>query len=788
MLTYVNIYYGIILPQILQTFPKIKNNKGRFFILKRELLEQEKVVKILSGRGKNILIVGPTGVGKTHLTNSIFPSALKTYLNIREGEGLATLNTTTIILSDYIGLNENELIVTGKISYIDKFDRNIISECEKLLLDLIYEPVKAAEKIVVKTGDWASAYDEFKKLIETQIDNLKMYNDNTTLSYKLKCIENYDSILKVNILSGDIDINEMAKTLIDIYKRSKSLVNGDDIKRVFIDEIATKASLYVPSDGDKMQYSQNSGDNLVRKLLDVVVDSAVGIYNAASDEFLNTIFSSNDASIDEGRNFILIVNKLNYEKNAGLLKKIIGVSNDDKGYFVEEPTIYAKKDFKDILNDGSDELNDYYKTFVESGVEYHSMKIIDTQGLFHKNEEIDNECERIIDLLAKYQCNDIIYVISSKNDALTKKAKEVLQHLKNSCKKNINVNLAVTHLDEKILSKLSNISDGDFDDIDADGLNTESIVSDIINEQNEELYEELIKDNKPGKVLIDFNISYFSYPTHKANIDQKIKGLYDYNSNANRLLYKVAKNSRTYHIELKSDELPVLDINKMIDNIVGNDANSPTVYDVSSIYINMGINYYMLFGTPKKPALRIHHRTYSEALVCWKYYACKFKSMAQGVSTGYAAIETYFVEYIRSFIREVVVPKAVIDFSKVELKEQNDEIVDRFKTELLTFLKNEVSRAVTIRICDETLKGHTAVYDYRIDFMNILLECAKRFFPAQSTSLTDGDNLKNKNDAELKEYFNDDRSDGFSKVIILSILEIRKAIEQFIKIYCVVRF
>ena len=756
--------------------------------MKSKVLEQKNVVTKLSGRGKNILIVGPTGVGKTHLNNSILPSYLKNCLSVREGEGLATLKTTVTVLSDYIGLDDDELIVTGKISHIDKYDRNVISECEKLLLDIIYEPIKITEKQITKTGDSVTAYENFRELVEIQIDNLKMYNDNSKLSYKLKSAENYDNILKESIFNNEINYDDMVKTLIDIYRRSKALVNGEDIKRVFIDEITTKASIYVPSDGGENDHSQNVSDNVVRKLLDSVVNATVYTYNASADDFLNIIKTSSDASVDEDRNFTLVVNKLNYEGNAEILKKILGVNNNAKGYLVDDATIYAKKDFKDILDSRNNTLCDYYKTFVENGVEYHSMKLIDTQGLFHKNEEIENECERIIDLLAENKCNDIIYVISSKNDALTKKAKEVLKHLKNTCKKNINVNLAVTHIDEKILSKINNQSDGDFEDWEKAELNAEKIVAEVIEEQNEELYNELIKENKTGKVTINSVISYFSYPTHEINIDKKIKGLYDYNTSVNSLLFTVAEKSKTYYIELKSDELPTLDVNRMIDNIMGKESNSANTYDISNIYLNMGINYYMLFGTPKQPPLKMHHRTYSEALACWKFYACKFKSAAQGVLTGYAPIETYFVEYIRSFIREVLVPKAVIDFSKVELKEENEEYSERFRTELSSFLKNEVSRAVTIDIYDETLKGHNAVYDYRIDFMNILLECVKKFFPGQGASLSDGENLKNKNDIELRSYFNNDSSDGLSKVVILTILEIKKAIEQFIKIYCVVRF
>ncbi len=143
---------------------------------------------------------------------------------------------------------------------------------------------------------------------------------------------------------------------------------------------------------------------------------------------------------------------------------------------------------------------------------------------------------------------------------------------------------------------------------------------------------------------------------------------------------------------------------------------------------------------------------------------------------------------MRSFIRESVVAKAKIDLSKVELKEQTEDNVNRFKEEFANYLKNEVSRCVTIDIYYAIISRHAVVYDYRLDFMNILLECAKKFFPSESISLVDGENLKNKSISELQNYFTDDKSDGLAKIVILTIFEINNAIEQFIKNYCVVRF
>lgn len=759
--------------------------------MKNVLLEKEKIIDKLSGRGKNVLVIGPTGVGKTHLINSIVPNILKVYLSIREGEGLATLKTTNIIISDYDKLNEEELIITGRISQINKYDRSVISECEKLFLDIIYEPVKNADRELIKTDNFENAFAVFKSSVENQIDNLKMYNDNTKISFIIKNVEGYDKILKNNILSDNIDLKKALQIFIDIYRRTKVSAKGGDIKRVFLDEITSKASLYMTKDTSYKDDKQNIDVNVVRELLDTLVDSVISIYNISADELLNDIKSMDYANAYSERKFLIVINKDNYSKNSNLLKRMFGVGNDTKGYFVDEPTIYIKKDFKNILDSGNEDTNDYYKTFIENNIEYHSMRIIDTQGLFHKNEETDRECERIIDLLSRHQCNDIIYVLSAKNDALTKKSKEVLKYLKNTCKKNININLAVTHIDEKILSKYRTVASGEFSDFDSfecNDTNNDNIVNDIINEQNSDLFEELIKDNKSGKVTIDSNISYFSYPTFVESIDTKIKGNYDYNTNVNRLLYKVAKNSKTYYIELKSDSLPILNINKMIDNILGSNQDNALMYDVSNIYYNIANNYYMLFGTPKNPALKIHHRTYEEALINWKYNAIKFTSKALGYITGYAPIETYFVEYIRAFIRESIVPKVDIDYSNVELKNQDDITLNRFKEELMNYLKNEVSRLVTISIYHETINNHYAIYDYSKDFMRILEECINRFFPSERISLVDGKNMKNKKIKELMEFYFDDKSNGLSKVLILTIIEINYAIEQFIRKYCVVRF
>ena len=100
-------------------------------------------------RGKIFAIIGPTGVGKTHLTNAYASRVVRKLLRMREGEGMATLNTITIVLTDYKNLNENQLIITGEFNPLTKKNRKVITECIKFIIDLIYEPTKKAYKQIL---------------------------------------------------------------------------------------------------------------------------------------------------------------------------------------------------------------------------------------------------------------------------------------------------------------------------------------------------------------------------------------------------------------------------------------------------------------------------------------------------------------------------------------------------------------------------------------------------------------------------------------------------------------
>ena len=170
-------------------------------------------------RGKIFAIIGPTGVGKTHLTNTYAPRVVRKLLRMREGEGMATLNTTTIVLTDYKNLNENQLIITGEFNPLTKKNRKVITECIKFIIDLIYEPTKKAYKQMCRNLSIDDQVKAFIDGVKKEIENTKNYNDNTKISYKIKNAQNYMSQLETVILNNEqIDLSKLVEILEDIYK------------------------------------------------------------------------------------------------------------------------------------------------------------------------------------------------------------------------------------------------------------------------------------------------------------------------------------------------------------------------------------------------------------------------------------------------------------------------------------------------------------------------------------------------------------------------------------------
>ena len=780
----------------------------------KKLIEMIKKVN----RGKIFAIIGPTGVGKTHLTNAYVPRIVRKLLKIREGEGMATLNTTTIVLTDYNSFDEKQLIITGKLRQLSKRDRKAISECIKLLIDLIYEPTKRAHKQLCRNLGIDDQVKAFVEGVKNEIENIKNYNDNTKISYKIKNAENYMTRLEDVILNNEkIDLSKLVEVLVDIYNRSEIVVKGEDIRRVFTDEVVSRANAYSNLDtseqGDNINNSFNSLDKDIKLLFSYIVDTVVDVYNGELNKFFKKLQSEgaeeikDDESaintqkgqvgeesnlegfkiiVEEEKQFALIIDSDNFDEK--LLYEMIGVGENSKSYFIDDLTIYVKKDFEEFYNAGNENLcvtNDYYSVFTEDEKVYHSLRILDTQGLFHKDKTPDEESERIIDILNEHHCNDIIYVLSAKDDALTKKAKETLKYFKNSCHKNVNINLAVTHVDEKLINILnSNVSD-DFDDVEQANDNYSELIEKYINEQSKFLNEEFV--DLKSKVNVDSKIHYFSYPTHN-DLDTIIKGMYDYTSNSVRLLLQVAKNSNTYCFELLSDDKPIINIRGTISNIKGNDELIGKPYDVSNIFIDIAKNVVIIKGTPKTPPLKIHHKTYNAALDSWQYCASKYVSNSSGLSSGYAKVETYFVDHIRAFIRESMVKKLDIDCSNMKFKDNGEENKKLFKDTLMKFLSNEVSRQVTIDIYNESVAKHRDSFDYTVDFHNILIQCIDTFFKNQSLSLIMDEDKVLSNIECFKEYYLSDDSNGLAKIVMLMLIDASNDIDTFIRDYCVVRF
>ena len=770
-------------------------------------------------RGKIFAIIGPTGVGKTHLTNAYVPRTVRKLLKIREGEGMATLNTTTIVLTDYKNLNENQLIITGEFNPLTKKNRKVITECIKFIIDLIYEPTKKAYKQMCRNLSIDDQVKAFIDGVKKEIENTKNYNDNTKISYKIKNAQNYMSQLETVILNNEqIDLSKLVEILEDIYSRSEIVVKGEDIRRVFTDEVVSRANAYsnleVNEQGDNTNNSFNNLDKDIKLLFNSIIDTVVDVYNSELNIFFKKLQTEGAEEIrddesepnakkgqvdegtnleilkriveEEGKHFALVLDSDNYDEK--ILEEMIGVEENSKSYFIDDLTIYVKKDFEDFYNVDSgnnNETNNYFSVFTEDGKVYHSLRILDTQGLFHRDKTPDEESERIIDILNEHHCNDIIYVLSAKDDALTKKAKETLKHFKNSCHKNVNINLAVTHVDEKLTSLLSHDASDDFDDVEQFNDNHSELIEKYMEDQSKLLNQEFV--DLKSKVNISPKIYYFSYPVHN-NLDVYIKGKYDYTSNSVRLLFQVANNSVTHYFELLSDDMPILNIRGTISNIKGNNELIGKPYDASNIYIDIAKNVVIIKGTPKMPPLKIHHKTYNAALDNWQYCASKYISNSSGLSSGYAKIETYFVDYIRAFIRESMVKKLDIDYSKIKFKDDSEENKKLFKDTLMNFLSNHVSREVTIDIYNESVAKHRDSFDYSVDFHNILIQCIDTFFKSQSLSLVMDENKVLSNIECFKDYYLSDDSNGLAKIVMLMLIDASNAIDTFIRDYCVVKF
>ena len=686
---------------------------------------KEIVIKNLIGRGRPVLLFGATGAGKSRLVRSIVNDNCQKIMKLREGRGMMTVANEKIIATNSPSLPEDSLVIYGKIPLAEKY---LLYDDNELLCDILYYSIKAYVDATNKYKSKEESMAAFVEALVLEIDNKIMANtDMFSLAFKIKGNKNIDKKLKELLVS--FDIIQLKAIYLSTFLNNK----GQFIKEIFKDEVNKKTLL-------DFKLKEN-----IDKFWQLVIDA----YNEQCEELFKEIkdFNSKKSlSFDvDGEAFAILVNDSDIDNT--LVKKILAQGPNSISFLIKDLCIYGR-------NEVDTELENLIPEYFKDG-DYnkcYAIKLIDTMGLFHlDNISVESECETLIDILSIEHCNDIIYVLKASNDALNKKSAMVLKELIKTCKRDLNIHICFTHFDEYIIDELNGDDEGTFIDIE----NIDSSLIDSKIKKLENAYISLLNSEEKGKnVSIYKGFSHFSYPTVNPTVDGLLKShSMEYNIGIIELLKNVYRSIKRYDISIVDGK----EISYSLD------VDLTKLYDISNIYFDLTEN----ITECEKSMLNLHRKTYQAAITRWLKYGVKFLSGAGNERTGYIRLKTYFVEYIAIFLNNSIIPSIKFNFEQFKIAKSDKVTMEEFEKVVKKYLSQTVGKKVARDILDETLEGHTMLYDLRLDMYSILDNCRTTYFPRPNIS--------------LEEIEMDDKEKDFLSIVNRNI---KKSIKEFERTYC----
>ena len=638
-------------------------------------------IKLLSNlieKGDPIVIIGISGSGKsTFIVQTANSQSVRKILRRRLAHGKGTLCDTKIIVSDYDGLPNDAIILTGQLKKYTGLD---VNQENKLLGWIVYMAIKDYYKDNNNSEDYKTfAYTEnLLKYLKEKIER----SENDTTEFQLKNAG--DETLKLIIeplYSMDIRFlgSLYEENLNDIIK-SKS--TETKIKS-FTDLLVRRASSDEKLKICIQQFWENIAEHINYNIR--CIKDKIDTYNLIHDYTPNI---KDDNTIE----LIVTENDINNEMVDGFL------NGEKKGneLYVDDLTIIYKNNEMFSNND----MNKFAVMEIGNKI-IHNLCLIDTKGLFHSQEVTsEDEKERIIDIAERYHCDKIIFTSNANVDVMVKNGMSaILQFYKNS-KKNIKTYFLLTHFDELLLNVKRHHIEEDWA---LDGFEKDAFEVALADLQKDIDYA--LEDNpskqKPKKPICitcgmlcgDAGASY--------SIDDVINSNEcSYNATLDFILNDIQRDSNkiTYKIKNESDlkcyiQVPggKYDFTKIVLNLLDcrNDCE-----DISPIHPSW----------KTVEAIRRH----------WKYEGMEFESKARGLDSGYSKTSSYFVREIRNFVDNSLCDKVSIDVNGLSLL--NEEQKQSLKKDLESYLKRELSTEVVKKIYNALEKDtddfHISHYTY----------------------------------------------------------------------------
>lgn len=378
--------------------------------------EQVEAVKRLIKKGDAIVTIGTTESGKSTADGFMAKGvAVSDLMSMREANGKGSTIETSIIVTDSDEVSEDELIINARMT------ENHIATCsdDNVFLAKVLHP---AVKKYADSLDTNVFEDVVRQTILAELEN----PSNDSLAYKIRDLssEYLDKLVsafkKFPLERLVILLNEAkAKCEQNYVPRSRSKAE----RRIFRNLVSETPELLEAINGfwNCIIVILNHLEEIVLKML----EDANAIISEDCCEFTVALFEE--------------------DFDSDLANILLRSEDKSKEFLFADMSIIYRG--KDEFFEGK--YSNYLTVTEQEGKEIHSIKLIDTMGLFHSTEvSPEDEAERIIDLVAKYHADKLLLFVNSHITDTGKDGYEAIKSMLKKMKRDIGIYIIFTHWDE----------------------------------------------------------------------------------------------------------------------------------------------------------------------------------------------------------------------------------------------------------------------------------------------------------------------------------------------------
>lgn len=394
-----------------------------------ELECRDLLVRMLAEKGEPIVLVGAGSTGKSTSISALAKTeTVQRLLSERETTKRGNAIPMSIMVTDFSLLLEDALLISGELC---KHTAATNSDDNALLGLILYY---VARDCVGKEAD-----DRDVKVYRRAIENaISLAKDN-----KWSCV------IK-NILRGEVNKSltfveilmefPMEEIMLLYYESQYGTAKQMVVAAKRLEELILKRSSLKKIVEKYWEFLFEDRNQEVNYLIEQLKDRGTVTDSSTNGQDSNIKFMVQLDKRDIGSELVRKLLRNKEEGDVPILSNAMLIFRGRESLFDMKP---EQADYYTVIEDPNTKMPNVEKRKIMA------MRIVETIGLFHDEQStIQEEAERIIDLLSQYHSNKLIVTVNSNVTSVTKRGYEAVYMMLSTVMREVEVSVLYTHWDE----------------------------------------------------------------------------------------------------------------------------------------------------------------------------------------------------------------------------------------------------------------------------------------------------------------------------------------------------